>query len=26
MWELYDELMAAVPEGAVVADCLAGLS
>jgi hypothetical protein len=26
MWELYDELIAAVPEDAVVADCLAGLS
>jgi hypothetical protein len=26
MWELYDELIDAVPEDAVVADCLAGLS
>jgi len=26
MWSLYDELIAAVPEGAVVEDCLAGLS
>ena len=26
MWKLYDELIAAVPEDAVVAECLAGLS
>lgn len=26
MWKLYDELIAAVPEDAVVSDCLAGLS
>lgn len=26
MWELYDQLIAAVPEDAEVADCLAGLS
>jgi hypothetical protein len=26
MWELYDELIAAVPDGAVVSECLAGLS
>ena len=26
MWKLYDELIAAVPDDAVVSECLAGLS
>ncbi len=26
MWEIYDELIAAVPENSVVSECLAGLS